>query len=196
MTVLVQYVHNSCRGVSCTSVELSSKRRRRCCCVSCLCWIMCSCSSSNMAGLRRADMQKYGRSSCWISAVFLTLAAGLIAQTDAGDVLTVTDANWTLILQGEWMIKLWVQYVWSDHELQDSCVNHQINSAAIRWRFDLPRSATIYTETMYRNNNNNSVWFAVTCVLCYNRKCSQISIFCCNNIYKCTQIVSNRHVIQ
>ncbi|KTF80675.1 hypothetical protein cypCar_00050200, partial [Cyprinus carpio] len=63
-----------------------------------------------MAGLRvslrRADMQKYGRSSCWICAVFLTLAARLIAQTDASDVLTVTDANWTLILQGEWMIKL------------------------------------------------------------------------------------------
>ncbi len=131
-------------GASCmTSVELSSRRRCRCCCISCLCSIMCSCSSSNMAGLRRADMQKYCRSSCWISAVFLTLAAGLLAQTDTSGVLTVTDANWTRILQDEWMIKLWVQDVWSDHELQDSRVSDQINNAAIRCRFDLPRSATM-----------------------------------------------------
>ncbi|RXN18659.1 thioredoxin-related transmembrane 4 [Labeo rohita] len=59
-----------------------------------------------MAGLSRADMQKYGRSSCWFSAVFLMLAAHVIAQTDDNNVLTVADANWTLILQGEWMIKL------------------------------------------------------------------------------------------
>ncbi len=133
-----------CSGASCmTSVELSSRRRCCCCCISCLCSIMCSCSSSNMAGRRRADMQKYCRSSCWISAVFLTLAAGLVAQTDTSGVLTVTDANWTRILQDEWMIKLWVQDVWSDHELQDSRVSDQINNAAIRCRFDLPRSATM-----------------------------------------------------
>uniref|UniRef100_A0A8C1XVU4 Thioredoxin-related transmembrane protein 4 n=1 Tax=Cyprinus carpio TaxID=7962 RepID=A0A8C1XVU4_CYPCA len=83
---------------------------------------MCSCSSSNMAGLRvslrRADMQKYGRSSCWICAVFLTLAARLIAQTDASDVLTVTDANWTLILQGEWMIKFYAPWCPACQHLQ------------------------------------------------------------------------------
>ncbi|KTF78964.1 hypothetical protein cypCar_00043030, partial [Cyprinus carpio] len=67
---------------------------------------MCSCSSSNMAGLTRADMLKYHRSSCWICAVFLMLAARVVAQTDASNVLTVADANWTLILDGEWMIKL------------------------------------------------------------------------------------------
>uniref|UniRef100_A0A673GCR7 Thioredoxin-related transmembrane protein 1-like n=1 Tax=Sinocyclocheilus rhinocerous TaxID=307959 RepID=A0A673GCR7_9TELE len=76
------------------------------------------CVSSNMAGLRHADMQKYDRSSCWVCAVFLTLAARLIAQTDASDVLTVTDANWTLILQGEWMIKFYAPWCPACQHLQ------------------------------------------------------------------------------
>ncbi|XP_043088201.1 thioredoxin-related transmembrane protein 4 isoform X2 [Puntigrus tetrazona] len=74
---------------------------------------MCSCSSSNMAGLRRV-----GRSSGWMCAAFLTLAAGLSSRTDAGDVLTVTDANWTLILQGEWMIKFYAPWCPACQHLQ------------------------------------------------------------------------------
>uniref|UniRef100_A0A8C1GBW8 Thioredoxin-related transmembrane protein 4 n=1 Tax=Cyprinus carpio TaxID=7962 RepID=A0A8C1GBW8_CYPCA len=65
---------------------------------------------SNMAGLTRADMLKYHRSSCWICAVFLMLAARVVAQTDASNVLTVADANWTLILDGEWMIKFYAPW--------------------------------------------------------------------------------------
>ncbi|XP_067311024.1 thioredoxin-related transmembrane protein 4 [Pseudorasbora parva] len=70
---------------------------------------MCSCSS-NMAGLARADMQKYGRSLCRISAVFLLLVCRVNAQTEVNHVLTVADANWTLILQGEWMIKFYAPW--------------------------------------------------------------------------------------
>ncbi|XP_052436668.1 thioredoxin-related transmembrane protein 1 [Carassius gibelio] len=82
----------------------------------------CSSSSSNMAGqrvsLRRVDMLKHDRSSSWMCAVFLTLAARLIARTDASDVLTVTDANWTLILQGEWMIKFYAPWCPACQHLQ------------------------------------------------------------------------------
>ncbi|XP_067223600.1 thioredoxin-related transmembrane protein 4 [Chanodichthys erythropterus] len=77
---------------------------------------MCSCS--NMAGLTRADMQKYGRSSCWISAVFLLLVCRVNAQTEVNNVLTVADANWTLILQGEWMIKFYAPWCPACQHLQ------------------------------------------------------------------------------
>ncbi|XP_026085977.1 thioredoxin-related transmembrane protein 1-like [Carassius auratus] len=73
---------------------------------------MCSCSSSNMAGL------KHSRSSCWICAVFLMLAARVVAQTDASNVQTVADANWTLILHGEWMIKFYAPWCPACQHLQ------------------------------------------------------------------------------
>lgn len=109
---------------------------------------MCSCSG-NMAGLTRAELQEYeyGRSSFFmcISAVFLLLVCRVNAQTEDTHVLTVADANWTLILQGEWMIKLWVCVcVWS---LQDSSVNHWdavIRSSARFYDALICRAATVY----------------------------------------------------
>ncbi|ROI68676.1 Thioredoxin-related transmembrane protein 4 [Anabarilius grahami] len=71
-----------------------------------------------MAGLTRADMQKYGRSSCCISAVFLLLVCRVNAQTEVNNVLTVADANWTLILQGEWMIKFYAPWCPACQHLQ------------------------------------------------------------------------------
>ncbi|XP_016139534.1 thioredoxin-related transmembrane protein 4 isoform X2 [Sinocyclocheilus grahami] len=84
---------------------------------------MCSCSSSNMAGLTRADMLKYGRRSCWISAVLLMLAARAVAQTDASNVQTVADANWTLILHDEWMIKFYAPWCPACQHLQTDWEN-------------------------------------------------------------------------
>ncbi|XP_073683338.1 thioredoxin-related transmembrane protein 4 [Garra rufa] len=69
-------------------------------------------------------MQKYGRSSCWISAVFLMLAARVIAQTDDNNIVqTVADANWTLILQGEWMIKFYAPWCPACQHLQTDWEN-------------------------------------------------------------------------
>ncbi|CAM4642719.1 hypothetical protein PO909_012151 [Leuciscus waleckii] len=82
---------------------------------------MCSCSG-NMAGLTRAELQEYeyGRSSCFmcISAVFLLLVCRVNAQTEDTHVLTVADANWTLILQGEWMIKFYAPWCPACQHLQ------------------------------------------------------------------------------
>lgn len=71
-----------------------------------------------MAGLTRADMQKYGRGFLWIPALFLTLAGRGDAQADASNVVTVADANWTLILQGEWMIKFYAPWCPACQHLQ------------------------------------------------------------------------------
>lgn len=52
-------------------------------------------------------------------------------------------------------------------DLITSCRIHVSVIRLITLRFDdalICNNVTIYTETMYRNNNNNSVWFAVTCV--------------------------------
>uniref|UniRef100_A0A672NWA9 Thioredoxin-related transmembrane protein 1-like n=1 Tax=Sinocyclocheilus grahami TaxID=75366 RepID=A0A672NWA9_SINGR len=81
------------------------------------------CVSSNMAGLTRADMLKYGRRSCWISAVLLMLAARAVAQTDASNVQTVADANWTLILHDEWMIKFYAPWCPACQHLQTDWEN-------------------------------------------------------------------------
>ncbi|KAG1935898.1 thioredoxin-related transmembrane protein 4 [Pimephales promelas] len=80
---------------------------------------MCSCSG-NMAGLARAELQEYGRSSCfmYISAVFLLLVCRVNAQSGDNHVLTVADANWTLILQGEWMIKFYAPWCPACQHLQ------------------------------------------------------------------------------
>ncbi len=73
----------------------------------------------------------------------------------------------------------WSNCEYSMCDLITSCTIHVSIIRLIALRFDdalICNNVTVYTETMYRNNNNNSVWFAVTCV-CYNRKCSQISLF-------------------
>nr|NP_001025330.1 thioredoxin-related transmembrane protein 4 precursor [Danio rerio]AAH98617.1 Zgc:112303 [Danio rerio] len=63
-------------------------------------------------------MQKYDRGFLWISALFLTLAGRGDAQADASNVVTVADANWTLILQGEWMIKFYAPWCPACQHLQ------------------------------------------------------------------------------
>ncbi|XP_052002143.1 thioredoxin-related transmembrane protein 4 isoform X6 [Xyrauchen texanus] len=63
-----------------------------------------------MAGVKRLDMQKYRLNSHWIYPLLLIQMYGVFAQTDGNHVATVADANWTLILQGEWMIKFYAPW--------------------------------------------------------------------------------------
>lgn len=64
--------------------------------------------TGNMAGQRRPRQLKLLRHMVWLGSVFTVLAVQLhsvSAQPESG-VLTVADSNWTLILEGEWMLKL------------------------------------------------------------------------------------------
>lgn len=61
-----------------------------------------------MAGQKHPGLLKVFRKMFWFGAVLAVLAVQLqnvSAQTDSS-VLTVADSNWTLILEGEWMLKL------------------------------------------------------------------------------------------
>lgn len=61
-----------------------------------------------MAGLGRFDVQKYRSISRWIFALFLLHVCRVNAHADSDRVVVVADGNWTQILEGEWMIQLYV----------------------------------------------------------------------------------------
>lgn len=61
-----------------------------------------------MAGQKRSQELKLLRNMIWFGSILIVLIAQLnivSAQTESS-VLTVADSNWTLILEGEWMLKL------------------------------------------------------------------------------------------
>lgn len=63
--------------------------------------------AGNMAGQKRSQQLKLLRNMFWFGYVLTVQLQNVSAQTESS-VLTVADSNWTLILEGEWMLKLWV----------------------------------------------------------------------------------------
>lgn len=64
--------------------------------------------AGNMAGQKRPRQLMLLRNMFWFGSALTVLTVQLqnvSAQTESR-VLTVADSNWTLILEGEWMLKL------------------------------------------------------------------------------------------
>lgn len=61
-----------------------------------------------MAGSRRFDVQKCRTLPRWIFAVVLLQVCRVNAHADGDRVVVVADGNWTRILEGEWLIQLYV----------------------------------------------------------------------------------------
>ncbi|XP_051501901.1 thioredoxin-related transmembrane protein 1-like [Myxocyprinus asiaticus] len=71
-----------------------------------------------MAGVKLFDILKYHRNSRWIYCLLLIQLYAVDAQTDGNYVVTVADANWTLVLQDEWMIKFYAPWCPACQHLQ------------------------------------------------------------------------------
>ncbi|TRY92474.1 hypothetical protein DNTS_028181 [Danionella cerebrum] len=80
----------------------------------------------NMAGLSLSRITQCSRSLCGISAVLLALIVtnrSNALEADGSNVLTVADTNWTLIMQGEWMIKFYAPWCPACQHLQTDWEN-------------------------------------------------------------------------
>ncbi|XP_055028553.2 thioredoxin-related transmembrane protein 4 [Misgurnus anguillicaudatus] len=81
------------------------------------------CSGFNMAGQRRIDMQKSGINVRWIFSLLLLYVCRVNAHVGGDNVVTVADANWTQVLEGEWMIKFYAPWCPACQHLQNDWEN-------------------------------------------------------------------------
>ncbi|XP_053489158.1 thioredoxin-related transmembrane protein 4 [Ictalurus furcatus] len=65
--------------------------------------------AGNMAGQKRPQQLKLLRNMFWFGYVLTVQLQNVSAQTESS-VLTVADSNWTLILEGEWMLKFYAPW--------------------------------------------------------------------------------------
>ncbi|XP_017332142.1 thioredoxin-related transmembrane protein 4 isoform X1 [Ictalurus punctatus] len=65
--------------------------------------------AGNMAGQKRSQQLKLLRNMFWFGYVLTVQLQNVSAQTESS-VLTVADSNWTLILEGEWMLKFYAPW--------------------------------------------------------------------------------------
>lgn len=69
-------------------------------------WLLAFVCINNMAGYERCWKLEYDRSRLWIYPLLFLLLSVSPIDSSENSVLPVADANWTVILEGEWMLKL------------------------------------------------------------------------------------------